>query len=740
MARIASISRLAGPTGLLLTALLWGASAPRALAQEKAAPTKPSATADDGPKRLEQSAALKTEAEKQRNKLDEPAAAEPVRSGLVRAPEGRPPAPPGERWALLIGIDKYEHMPRLHFCGRDADRLARSLVEHGGYERQRVRVLSDEVQGSPNPSFGNIVLALDTFLKQAKPEDTVLLAFSGHGDVDAKGRSFLMPIDGNPGNPVLLERTGIPLELVHEFLDRCPARQKVVIVDACHSGGKAGDARATGFDPAKAPPPGRGIVELFSCDAQQVSWEDEELKQGVFTYYLADALSGAADVRGNGNRDGFVTADEVYAFTCDEVTNHVRAKFHREQSPVQHVSEAGRIVLAQRDSNMPRSSAEEPREISQALTLLQKDGLVSPELVASSEQWLGIDSTFGPARSMRLLLGLLGQRVIYERQFWGLAGHRASQLRSHVSAARSAAGRKMYLLSMGIDSYAAGPRQWFAASDARLLVDILGRSCASATLLVNEQVTENNVAKSIRETVAKSRGRDVILIAFAGFGSHIRQEGKITRTDCGWLLHGCQLRPSNAEEDRLPHRGGLIISAVRDPKDEVLSIAELDDLLGKCDAHVIVLSDACYVYPGVWGEFVDFSLLDSSKAGRALADAGRLADRRPPTRDRTRIFIGSKGMVFESEKIGSGALWSLFAQGLAGSADLVTPRLGRDTARERAGVIVSLPDGFVTLGELVGFVNRHRGELVAGWNEEVSVWGQIAGDDPVLVRHSLPID
>ena len=69
------------------------------------------------------------------------------------------------------------------------DRLARALVEHCGYDRQRVRLLSDEVKGSPNPSRSNIVISLKTFLQQAKPEDT-LLAFSGHGDLDAKGGRY----------------------------------------------------------------------------------------------------------------------------------------------------------------------------------------------------------------------------------------------------------------------------------------------------------------------------------------------------------------------------------------------------------------------------------------------------------------------------------------------------------------------------------------------------------------------
>ena len=497
----------------------------------------PSSPAGDGPRQDGQPASAK---------------AAPVR-GIDALPDQRPAAPPGERWALLIGIQKYEHMPHLNYCGADMDRLARALIDHGGYERQRVQLLSDEVKGSRNPSRSNIVIALKTFLQQAKPEDTVLLAFSGHGDLDPNGRCYLMPIDGDSSDQENLEQTGLRLELVHEILDKCPARQKVVFIDACHSGGKAPDAPANGFDPTKAPSPGRGIVELFSCDAKQVSWEDEELKQGVFSYYLAQALGGAADLRdGIGNRDGFITDDEICAFTSEEVTNYVRTKFHKDQSPLKRVTSSGRIILARRDEGLPRGDPTAAAEIAQQFSLLQKNGAISQELLDSSRQWLGLDPAFGPNRSMHLLLNLAGQRVITERQFWALAQERALQIRSHLNAAQAACRRKIYLVSLGIDVYADPQLRLSAAvNDARLLQELIGPSCASSTLLINEQVTEQEARAAISAAAARCRPGDVLLIGFSGQGLDFGTTHPIdSRSDSGWLLHKYKRSASQTEKEK----------------------------------------------------------------------------------------------------------------------------------------------------------------------------------------------
>ena len=167
----------------------------------------------------------------------------PVTGKGVGVSSAAPEAGQGQRWALLIGINRYEHMAHLRFCANDMVVLRDALQRHSGYEPQRIHLLSDADERGRAPTRGNILIALKSFLKQAKPDDTVLVAFSGHG-ATLKGRSYLMPIDGDP-SPDMVEHTGVPLRLIHTFLDRCPAHQKVLILDACHSGGTRSDRAAS---------------------------------------------------------------------------------------------------------------------------------------------------------------------------------------------------------------------------------------------------------------------------------------------------------------------------------------------------------------------------------------------------------------------------------------------------------------------------------------------------------------
>ena len=92
----------------------------------------------------------------------------------------------------------------------------------------------------------------------------------------------MLPIDGNPAQ---IRRTGLPIHEVAERLRRSGAGNIVLMLDACRSG----DSRST-----KAIGIGlelqQGVVTLFSCGANEESYEIEALQQGLFTYALLEAL------------------------------------------------------------------------------------------------------------------------------------------------------------------------------------------------------------------------------------------------------------------------------------------------------------------------------------------------------------------------------------------------------------------------------------------------------------------
>jgi uncharacterized caspase-like protein len=68
-----------------------------------------------------------------------------------------------------------------------------------------------------------------------------------------------------------------------------------------------------------------------------VSAENDELKHGVFTYYLVEGLKGMADA----DEDGLITVEEVYRYVSDKVPQATG----QEQHPVKKGTVEGRLIL-----------------------------------------------------------------------------------------------------------------------------------------------------------------------------------------------------------------------------------------------------------------------------------------------------------------------------------------------------------------------------------------------------------
>jgi uncharacterized caspase-like protein len=84
-----------------------------------------------------------------------------------------------------------------------------------------------------------IVAALAKLVQEAKPQDTVLIYFAGHGvkakwaERGSKSHSYWLSYDATLAS---LEVKGLRLEHVMDYVDDIPAGKKIVILDHCHSG------------------------------------------------------------------------------------------------------------------------------------------------------------------------------------------------------------------------------------------------------------------------------------------------------------------------------------------------------------------------------------------------------------------------------------------------------------------------------------------------------------------------
>jgi hypothetical protein len=146
----------------------------------------------------------------------------------------------GRRKALLIGINYFGQKGELRGCINDVHNLSRFLIERHGYKREDMVQLTDD-QSNPvmQPTRDNILRAMGWLVKDAQPNDSLFLHYSGHG-----GQTEDLDGDEDDGYdeviyPVDHERVGHIVDDEIHFRVVRPLQAGVrltAIFDSCHSG------------------------------------------------------------------------------------------------------------------------------------------------------------------------------------------------------------------------------------------------------------------------------------------------------------------------------------------------------------------------------------------------------------------------------------------------------------------------------------------------------------------------
>ena len=88
----------------------------------------------------------------------------------------------GEKWAVLIGVNKYSDpkLHNLHYCVSDVRLMEKALVKKCGYDKDHILSISDDELKSQNkPLLVNLKIQIRSWISRVKNGDTVLLYYSG---------------------------------------------------------------------------------------------------------------------------------------------------------------------------------------------------------------------------------------------------------------------------------------------------------------------------------------------------------------------------------------------------------------------------------------------------------------------------------------------------------------------------------------------------------------------------------
>lgn len=231
-------------------------------------------------------------------------------TGFLFCPSGVAQQMYEKSWAVVIGIDRYQHWPHLQAAVADAKAVSQRLKEMGF---DPVTYLADG-----EATRDRILTEIGTRLsQQTGPNDRVLIYFAGHGYTEelpsGEQVGYLIPADCPQSN---FFTYAISMQQIRETFSRMRAKHIYYVIDACFSG--YGFTRGGGMAPGA-----RGYLQVVTekravqmiTAGRKGDLAHEEKGHGIFTLYLLRGLKGEADL----NSDGLVTASELGAYVQPNV-------------------------------------------------------------------------------------------------------------------------------------------------------------------------------------------------------------------------------------------------------------------------------------------------------------------------------------------------------------------------------------------------------------------------------------
>ncbi len=256
------------------------------------------------------------------------------------------------RLALLVGVSQFKDAQwrNLRYAAKDAEDLAKALRDPARGHFTRVRILTRPEE----TTRASILAALRQLRQEAtRPDDVVVVYFSAHGTLarDGKGelKRYLVTTDASFRS---ISQTALSMDALKSEFDQLPSRRRLMVLATCHSGsGKSLLPREleaelagikSGFYARPLEESSRASLVFAACDWGETAREDEGLKNDIYTHFLIDGLTGAADR----NIDGAVTATEAH----DYARRHTYAFTQGRQRPSAEILEVGAdpVVLSGR--------------------------------------------------------------------------------------------------------------------------------------------------------------------------------------------------------------------------------------------------------------------------------------------------------------------------------------------------------------------------------------------------------
>ena len=240
--------------------------------------------------------------------------------------------------AIIIGIADYKNLPRADYANDDARAFYDYAIRGLGVKAENIKLLVDADAGQEE-----IYKAFKTWLPaRVRATTDVYVYYSGHGITTNDGQSlYLLP---QRTDRDLIEETAIAQNKINAALQAAKPKSVTIFLDSCYSGaGRTGQTLLASARPISIKSTAQAFPSEFTVisasTAEQISSSSNELKHGIFSYYLMRGMEGDADT----NKDGKITAGEMHTYLTENVARQA-SLVNRVQQP-QLSGDANRVLI-----------------------------------------------------------------------------------------------------------------------------------------------------------------------------------------------------------------------------------------------------------------------------------------------------------------------------------------------------------------------------------------------------------
>ncbi|MFY0688420.1 MAG: caspase family protein [Cyclobacteriaceae bacterium] len=244
--------------------------------------------------------------------------------------------------AVIIGNRDYQNTKNVDYAINDAMAMKKYVQQTMGFRDGNIFY----VENASKTDFEILFGTKDDYRGQlynavrADMSD-VFIFYSGHGAPDVNTNTgYFVPVECNPQ---YINLTGYNSDVLFTNLSKIPAKSVTVAMDACFSGAEILEnvspvgIQSKGFNSVD-----NGVFISSSAGTQVSSWYTEK-EHGMFTYFFLKAIQNR---NADADKDGQLTANEIFRFVYEEVPYHARRFRNVDQTPTLQGSKRDQVVVS----------------------------------------------------------------------------------------------------------------------------------------------------------------------------------------------------------------------------------------------------------------------------------------------------------------------------------------------------------------------------------------------------------